>query len=255
MLQKIFSHPLTHGLDVDSPETSELRNHIIKENGFLYQIYLEWYQLILECIPNEINGRVLELGSGGGFFKEMYPDVMISDIIFLSMNNVVLDAVSLPFKSNSLSAIVMTNVLHHIPQPDDFFRSAARCIKPGGRIIMIEPWVSSWSKFVYKKLHYEPFDLNIKEWCFPKHGPLSSANSAMPWIIFSRDKKLFFQKFPKLLIYQVKLLMPFRYLLSGGVLLRRLMPNFTFGFWKWIENRLETMMDKIAMFALIVLEV
>jgi SAM-dependent methyltransferase len=254
MIRKIISHPLTHGLDLDSPKTSELRAKIIKEKGFLSRIYLEWYKMIINSIPHAIHGKVLELGSGGGFFGEVFPDVIKSDIIFLSMNDVVADAHYLPFKSDSLCAIVMTNVLHHIPNPEIFFQSAKRCIHPGGRMIMIEPWVSTWSKFVYTNLHHEPFDPDVKEWCFPKHGPLSGANSALPWILFYRDKDLFSQLFPEWSIDQIILQMPFRYLLSGGVSLRRLMPDCTFNIWKWFENRLDPVMKKAAMFAFISLE-
>jgi SAM-dependent methyltransferase len=254
MLKKILSHPLTHGLDVDSPETSELRKQIIQEKAFLYRIYQEWYQIILEFIPSDIPGRVLELGSGGGFLGDIFSGIIKSDIIFLSTNNVVVDAHYLPFKSNSLRAIVMTNVLHHIPCPEDFFESAAKCIRPGGRIIMIEPWVSSWSRFVYTNLHHEPFDPNTTKWHITTPGPLSGANSAMPWILFHRDKRKFSRVFPEWIINHIELMMPLRYLFSGGVSLRSFMPGFTYNFWKWIENRLNPIMNKIAMFAFISLE-
>jgi SAM-dependent methyltransferase len=254
MLKIIPSHPLTHGFDSDSPETSELRKIIIQEKRFLNRIYQEWYHQILEYIPNDVHGQVLELGSGGGFLGEIFPEVIKSDIIFLSTINAVVDAHNLPFKSDSLRAIVMTNVFHHIPHPVDFFRSAVNCICPGGRIIMIEPWVSTWSQFVYSKLHQEPFDPNAIEWQFPPQGPLSGANSAMPWILFHRDKDKFFQTFPEWSINHLELMMPVRYLLSGGVSFRGIMPNFTYYMWKWIEGRLDPVMSKIAMFAFISLE-
>jgi SAM-dependent methyltransferase len=254
MLKNILAHPLTQGMDLDSPETSKLRRKIIKDKDFLYKIYLEWYQSIFAKISIDIPGRILELGSGGGFLGEIFPEVIKSDIIYLSNIDVIVDAHKLPFRLNSLRAIVMTNVLHHIPQPDTFFRSAARCVRPGGRITMIEPWVTTWSRFVYTKLHHEPFDPNVKEWQFPSQGPLSGANSAIPWIIFQRDKDKFIQLFSEWSILEIKLIMPFRYLVSGGVSLRSFMPDFTFGFWKWFEGLLNPMMDKIALFALISLE-
>jgi len=254
MLQKILSYPHTHGLDLDSPEASEMRRQLIKERNFLNRIYQEWYRIILEFIPDGVIGQILELGSGGGFFDKIFSDVIKSDIIFLTNNSMVLNAHNLPFKSNSLRAIVMTNVLHHISRPDDFFRSAAKCVRLGGRIIMIEPWVSTWSRFVYKKLHQEPFEPDAINWHFPPQGPLSGANSAMPWILFHRDKDRFSQAFPEWAVHHIELMMPLRYLLSGGVSLRVLMPGFTFNFWKWIENRLDPVMKKIAMFAFIALE-
>ena len=40
----------------------------------------------------------------------------------------------------SLDGIVMTDVLHHIPDCTSLFHEAARVIRPGGRVVMIEPW-------------------------------------------------------------------------------------------------------------------
>src|SRR4030042_2618837 len=101
----------------------------------------------------------------------------------------------IPFVSGSLRGIFMSNVLHPIPFPRDFFGEAARCICPGGVINMIEPWVSTWSKIIYTHLHREPFQVDTRAWEFPSTGPLSGANGALPWIIFKRDKDLFVNEF------------------------------------------------------------
>src|SRR5262249_31802772 len=34
---------------------------------------------------------------------------------------------------------------------------ATRCVRSGGVVAMIEPWVTPWSRFVYTRLHHEPF--------------------------------------------------------------------------------------------------
>jgi hypothetical protein len=44
-------------------------------------------------------------------------------------------------------------------------------------------------------------------------------------------------------------MMPLRYLLSGGVTRRSLMPGFMFGFWRGIEYLLDPWRDSLAMFA------
>jgi len=48
-------------------------------------------------------------------------------------------------------------------------------------------------------------------------------------------------------------MMPFRYLLSGGVSLRGLLPGWSFGFWRQIETALGRWSNQLAMFAQIVL--
>jgi hypothetical protein len=54
-------------------------------------------------------------------------------------------------------------------------------------------------------------------------------------------------------IRAIRPMMPFLYLASGGVAWRSLMPGSTFKFWRELENVLAPWMDKLAMFAQIVL--
>lgn len=253
MINKLLSHPLTRGKDLDSPETTLLRKQIIEEKPFLRKVYKEWYQLILKEIPQNMQGGVLELGSGAGFFKSVIPEAITSDVFHVNGLTLVLDAHRLPFRAGSLKAIVMTNVLHHLPDPAKVFGEAARCIQPGGKMAMIEPWITSWSRVVYKRLHHEPIDENAAEWTISGVGPLSGANEALPWIIFQRDRDVFLRKFPMWKITEIFAIMPFRYILAGGISMRSLMFSGAYGFWRGFENLLKPWMPRLAMFAKIVM--
>jgi SAM-dependent methyltransferase len=254
MLPRLLAHPITRGKDIDSPETTDLRRAIIKRKPFLKKIYQEWYAEIATELAEVSTGRpVLELGSGAGFLAEHVSDLITSEIFLLAGMQIVLDAQQLPFASDSLNGIAMTNVLHHIPNPAKFFRGAQRCVRPRGKIIMIEPWLTSWSRFVYMNLHHEPVDEANASWKIDGKGPLSSANTALPWILFERDRTKFAESFPEWEISVVKPFMPFRYLVSGGISLRNLMPSWTFSFWRTIEALLSPFRHQLGMFAKIVL--
>jgi len=248
-LKKMIAHPKTAGLSVDDPQTTQLRMDIIKNKPYLKKIYYEWYQLISTGLSDK--DRVLELGSGAGFFSELLPDLISSEIFFTPNLKLVADACLLPLQENSLDAIVMTDVFHHITNVEDFFTEATRCIKPGGKLIMIEPWNTPWSKLVYTNLHHEPFETDCN-WEIPDTGPLSGANGALPWIVFKRDQSLFYKKFPRWSIVNIKPMMPISYLLSGGVSLRSFVPGRLYRLIRSIEKNLPQ--DKWAMFALIELE-
>ncbi len=254
MLRSLFSHPKTRGLDMDAPETTLLRRDIIQTKPFLKCIYQDWYAQITAAIPNNLEGSILELGSGGGFSKQHLPNLITSDIFYLPGVDAVIDGLWMPFSTDSLKGILMTNVLHHLPQPRVFFTEAARCIQPGGVIAMIDPWVTAWSSLVYKHLHHEPFHPQAKNWEFPQQGPLSGANGALPWIIFERERNQFQREFPAWQICHVQPCMPFRYLVSGGVSTRNLMPNWSYPAWSFLENLLKPWMHHLGMFAFIVLE-
>jgi len=253
MFKTWLAHPLTRGLDLNDPQTTHLRRRIVREKKFLRQIYDEWYQRVAAAIPT---GRepVLELGSGAGFLKEYVPGLIASEVFSSPGIDIVLNGRQMPLADATLRAIVMTDVLHHIPDVRGFFAEAARCVRPGGRIVMIEPWVTRWARFVYTHLHHEPFEPQTKEWAFPSQGPLSAANGALPWILFVRDREQFQREFPEWQLRSIKPLMPFRYLVSGGVSMRNLMPAWSFGWWRALENLLQPWMKTWAMFAEIVME-
>lgn len=247
-----LSHPLTRGLSIDDPRTTELRRRIIREKPFLRNIYVEWYRFIAAAIPPG-SEPALELGSGAGFLDQFIPHLITSEVFPCPGVKLILDGRSLPFCDGSLRAIVMTDVLHHIRQPRLFLSEAARCVRPGGAVVAVEPWVTPWSRWVYTRVHHEPFIPQSRDWEFPLRGPLSGANGAMPWIIFHRDRARFEREFPQWQIDSIRPCMPVRYLLSGGVSLRSLMPGFTFGFWRGLEWILDPWRDSLAMFAQITL--
>lgn len=252
MLKSWISHPLTRGLDIDDPATTHLRAQIIRQKGFLRQIYAEWYASLASALPSR-EGSVLEIGSGAGFFQDVIPELITSEVFYCPGVDIVLDGCKMPFADCTLKGIVMTDVFHHLYAPRGFLKEATRCVKPGGVLAMIEPWVTPWSRLVYGRLHHEPFRPEALEWDCIAAGPLSGANIALPWIVFERDRMQFEIEFPQWQIRMIKPGMPFRYLLSGGVSMRSLMPVWTSGFWQSLEKRLQPWMNTWGMFALIIL--
>jgi SAM-dependent methyltransferase len=252
MLKTLLAHPLTRGLDIDDASTTHLRQRIIREKRFLHRIYREWYESIAATLP-PVSGAVLELGAGGGFMHEYVPGLITSERFPSPSVRVVLDALQLPFANQSLRGIVMTNVLHHLPDTRRFLAEATRCVRSGGVISMIEPWVTPWSRFVYRHLHHEPFEPAALTWEVPWTGPLSGANGALPWIMFERDRVVFERDFPGWEVERVTPMMPFVYLLSGGVSLRSLVPGWSFGPIRDLERTLDRWSRSLAMFAHVVL--
>lgn len=253
LLKRILEHPVTRGMNIDDPSTTDLRHKIVKSKPFLRKLYNEWYLLIKSRLPR-VEGVVVELGSGAGFMSECIDGLVTSDVHVSANVNKVIDARSLPFGDNALSSVVMVDVLHHIPEVERFFRESLRCLKPGGRIVMIEPWVTAWSKLIYKYIHHEPFNPDSQDWGIPESGPLSGANNALPWLIFSRDRVRFATDYPDFEVKEVKLLSPLCFLLSGGVVYRSFQPGWAYGFWRWLEDAIERVRAKVGLFALIVVE-
>ena len=123
---------------LDDPRRTLAHKQIILDKPFLKRLYVEWYNNIKKQLPANAK-KVVELGSGGGFLKDIIPGVITSDVLELPDNDMVLDGLNMPFEDNSIDAFVMVDVFHHVPDSARFLSEMQRTLKPGGRIIMSEP--------------------------------------------------------------------------------------------------------------------
>jgi SAM-dependent methyltransferase len=239
---------------LDDPRTTLHHRDVILSKPFLKKLYVEWYTHF-KNVTAEINskipdGEILEIGSGGGFLQQVIPGIITSDILDLGTCDMIFSAEEIPLPDHSLSAIVMLNVFHHIPKPALFLKEAQRVLKKGGKIIMIEPANSFWSRIVYKNFHHEPFDPK-GGWEIESTGPLSGANGALPWIYFKRDKAAFEKTFPELKLEKFRYHTPLRYLISGGLSLKQLVPSWSFSFFKGVEWLMRPFKNQFGMFVTI----
>jgi hypothetical protein len=106
-----------------------------------------------------------------GFLADYVPGLVTSEVFHCPNVRMVLDGQSLPIASESLRGIAMINVFHHVPDTRAFPAEAARCLRPGGVIAMIEPWVSPWSRLIYTRLHHELFETHVRDWRHSSNGP------------------------------------------------------------------------------------
>ena len=237
----------------DDREVTIEHAKILREKPFLQNLYMDFYSRLKAAIPQPDEKTIVELGSGGGFIKEVLPNAVTSDVLDLPGVDKVFSACQMPFEPESVDAFVMFDVLHHIPQPRMFFNEALRCLRAGGKIVMIEPANTAWSKFIYKNFHHEGFDTKA-DWQLGESGPVLNGNGAIPWIIFSRDRAIFESEFPALKIVRIQNHTPLRYLLSGGFTLKQIVPTCAYGFVRLLEIVLSPLNCLIGMFQTIELE-
>ena len=235
---------------LDSPERTLHHGEIILQKKFLRKLYEQWYAEFLCEIPRLPNDTYIELGSGGGFLKELDPKMICSDILDLPSNDLTFSALDMPFSTSSVGGIFMVDTMHHIPDMEKFLEEVSRVLVKNGKMIMIEPANSWWGRLIYKNFHHEPFEPK-GGWTIPESGPLSGANGALPWIVFERDKLKFQEKFPNLKIETIQYRNPLLYLVSGGVSYRQLLPDFMFPVVNRIDNLLPKMLKQLSMFQLI----
>jgi SAM-dependent methyltransferase len=134
----------------------------------LRRVYAVWFDELLRALGDARS--VLEIGSGPGFLSAharqgpVTRRWLAADVVAAPWNDLAADAGRLPFRSGAFDAIAAVDVLHHLPEPAHFFAEARRVLRPGGRIAVVEPWVTPLSFPVYRWLHQEGCRLGLDPW-------------------------------------------------------------------------------------------
>jgi SAM-dependent methyltransferase len=222
------THPSLLGLEMGSPGWFEAQREMIRSKPLIKRCYDLWYQHLLadamSVAPKSQGGLLVELGSGSGYFKDLCPELITSDVVE-GVADRVIDGRKLPFQDGTVRALFLTHTFHHIPDIEAFLREADRVLVPGGVISMIECANTPFAKFFFSKIHPEPFREDAPDWTFPQTHSMLDSNQALSWIVFFRDRKRFEALYPGFEVGTPKLLPWLSYLLSGGVNLRSLIPN------------------------------
>ncbi len=123
------------------------------DNAGVYNMCRKDYPGILAELEKETFTDLLDCGCGTApmltLLHEKYPDrhytgidltpKMIEVAKAKKMKNVDLvvgDCENLPFEENSFDAVICSESFHHYPNPQDFFNSVYRVLRPNGRFVL-----------------------------------------------------------------------------------------------------------------------
>lgn len=217
-------------------------------------VYADFYDRLCEHIRP---GTSLEIGGGSGNLPGYVDGVVSTDLVVSPWLDAAADAERLPFADASFDNVVMVDVLHHLAHPGAFLDEAARVLRSGGRVLMIEPAITPASYPVYKWLHPEPVEMRDDPY---NPRPVSSAskdpfdsNQAIPTLIFGRRGRATFARlFPDLKITEVRRFALWAYPLSGGFKSWSLVPTRLAGPLLHAERRLEKLLGRLLGFRVLI---
>jgi SAM-dependent methyltransferase len=198
--------------------SDQLADHrgVWERKGVLRVVYDDFYDRIAAACGN---GLTIEIGGGIGNLKRRLADVVATDIQSAPWLDCVADAQRLPFADACAANIVMVDVLHHLQFPVAFFREAARVLRPGGRVLMVEPAITWGSSLFYRLFHHEPIRTSAQVLVDgapdPRRDPYAS-NQAIPTLLATRDRDRLHRLCPMLRIASVQWFSFAAYPLSGG---------------------------------------
>ena len=239
-------------------ERFEQHRRAWQKNRPLRTMNADLYAQVASHLPPQALGRRIELGSGPGFAREFIPGIELTDLVRAPWHDGEASAEALPFEAGSIGALVLFDVLHHVPSPRKFFDEAVRVLAPGGRVVMCEPYISPVSYPVYKFLHEEHLDLGADPLALHAadgaRDPFDS-NQGIPTLLFGRKRQAFSEAFPALSIQHIQYMTGFSLPASGGFSHRPFLPFALWSLLHRIDGRVPSaLMRWMAFRMLIVLE-
>ncbi len=235
-----------------SGEMLEQHRQLWQEKPVLRAIYEDYYRrMVSHCVP----GTTLEIGGGSGNLKAHRDDVISTDIVQTPWLDAAADAQSLPFRDAAFSNILAVDVLHHIECPVKFFTEAERVLAAGGRIVLLEPGISTISGLFYRFFHPEPVDMTVNPFedivPNPDRRPFD-ANQAIPTLLFIKRREEFEAAFSGLRVLHVNWLSLFAYPLSGGFRRWSLIPVSVVDKILQLEERISMAVGRVLAFRLLI---
>ena len=258
-LASLLSEPRVAGINVDSGELIKIHRKILKEKKILQEVFFEFYDFSIELSQTHLQGQgqEVELGAGSSLFKSRHSHIASTDIKLSEGLDQVVDAQKMPFTNSSVRCFYCINCFHHFPNPEEFFNELNRTLEVQGGAILIEPYFGPWASLFYKHIFKtEGFNKKQESWKSEEenHGAMIGANQALSYIIFFRDRDLFLRKYPNFeVVFHKPLTNYVRYLLSGGLNFKSLMPATANPILKFIEWLLKPLAPLLALHHVIVI--
>ncbi len=133
-----------------------------------------WHTLVKSSVGDLKASSVLEIGCGRGglarWVAEKTPRCFVAaDFSWAAVSRAAAyasdaltmqaDIAELPFADNTFDAIISCETIEHLPNPAAAVRELARCLKPGGRLLLTTPnYMNLMGLFrIYRRLVRRPF--------------------------------------------------------------------------------------------------
>jgi len=228
----------------NAAKVADLHRQIWERKPVLREVYGDFFAR-MKTLMATIPGPAIELGGGPGLLKAYIPNVLSSDIASASWLDLATDAQALPFADGVVANLLMVDVLHHLSRPQRFLAEAIRVLKPGGRVVILDVFLSPVSWPIFRFLHPEPATLSIRPLNRQHDQPLFDPDD--PWnsdqgmcrALFWKQKKQLRRMYPRLKTVHRECFSTVLWPLSGGFEQKDRIPVLALPLLRKLERALE----------------
>jgi SAM-dependent methyltransferase len=255
-LRELLIDPGVASIDVDSVDRIVKHRELLLRKRMIREVFFEIYALLRDAETRffgAAKGRKIEIGSGSSLLKTVMPEVELTDLVPFEGLDRVVDAMNMPYEDGSLKTVFGIHCFHHLSDPYRFLSEIERVCSRGGGAILVDPYFGPVASLVFKQLFTnEHFDKSGPA-VVDRSGPMSDANQALSYVVFKREIDSFTRKFPNLELVSMEPIGNYlRYLVSGGVNFRQLLPDLSIPALKLMESALRPFRYTLALHHIIV---
>jgi SAM-dependent methyltransferase len=190
-----------------------------RNKPILQTIYREFHQIIAAQLSSLPDPLVVELGSGIGNIKDVIPHCLRTDLFPNPWIDQIENAYALSFADKTVSDLILFDVFHHLRHPGTALRECQRVLRPGGQLIIFDPFISLLGLIVFGVYHPEPIGWRDEiVWNAPEGW---SAHTLDYYAAQGNATRIFFGRMAKTLLKDWNIicrqrLASFSYAASGG---------------------------------------
>lgn len=245
-------------MDIHQHQAEILQNEgYWQKKPILRQIYRAFHEEIAKHLSTLPSPLVVELGSGIGNIKEVIPHALRTDLFPNPWLDQTENAYALSFGKETVSDLILFDVFHHLRYPGTALREFWRVLRPGGRVLVFDPFISLLGVVVYGLLHKEPIAWRQEVvWYAP---PGWDAHQVDYYAAQGNATRVFFSRLtPSLLrdwnIVTRKRFAALSYVASGGYSGPQLYPDSLYPLLRTLDSWLDKLPPVFATRILVVLE-
>lgn len=147
---------------------------------FISPVYCDWRPF--NSFLDSVEGVVLNIGSGNSPKRD---GVLNVDMMDYENVDIVCDIHALPFKDNSVDAIMSVALLEHVREPSVALKEAYRVLKPGGMVFSVIPFMQPFhaSPHDYQRYSLPGIEFLHRDFRKMESGVFSGPVSGALWVL------------------------------------------------------------------------